>query len=238
MIWRTVNFGQFIQFVIIQFDQIHLFHGIQQTVCIVKRFAQIDVENLEFRFLNQLIQSRTRNLITSRQTTENESVGFGHTLQGLFLQLNSVPSAGIDYFVACTAALVQLDFHQAGSLIRGYLQQIGIDVFTFNLTQQLFTVGIIAAAADNTAADTERFQPHCDIQRCATQYFTRREIVPQHFTEASYFHYDSSLINDLDNSSNGTPLVSGIMNITNTNCNTIMAVKQANTQLAPISSNK
>lgn len=58
------------------------------------------------------------------------------------------------------------------------LHQIGSHVARGNLAQQLFAVGIAAAAADNAAVRAERGQAHQNIERRAAEGFAAGEVVP------------------------------------------------------------
>ena len=59
MIRRAIGRSQFIQLIIIEFDHIGLFHGLQQAVNIVMGLTQINVKNFEFGVFQQNSQAFT-----------------------------------------------------------------------------------------------------------------------------------------------------------------------------------
>ena len=133
VIRRAISLSQFIQLIIVKFDHIGLFHGLQQAVNIVMGLAQINVKNFEFGFFQQNCQAFTRNFITGSQAAKNESIGCCHTFDCRIINRNPVPRARVNNLIRRTAILVQVYFHQAGRTFVANLQIISIDVFTLNL---------------------------------------------------------------------------------------------------------
>ena len=134
MIRRAISRSQFIQLIIVEFDHIGLFHGLQQAGNIVMGLAQINVKNFEFGFFQQNCQAFTRNFIAGCQAAKNESIGFCHTFDCRIINRNPIPRTRVDNLIRRAARLVQVYFHQTGRTFVTNLQIISIDVFALNVT--------------------------------------------------------------------------------------------------------
>ena len=115
-VWRTESFGQFVEFVVVEFDQIGLFHQSAYPFCVVVRFAQIDIENAEAGGGQQFGQGCAGYRVPSGQAAEYEGIGFGYAEQGFFCNGNFVPCAGINDVLRRAAVWLKYDFDQAGGV--------------------------------------------------------------------------------------------------------------------------